>query len=334
MVFHRTETTSHPLEFIDADTVHERLDYPTLVEGLKSAHLNQQSALNDLLISQPGSGSDPNQLFIRSAWESGGSLGTKIITIYPNNRNHTEKPPIQALFILFDGEDGSPHAVIDGQALTALKTAGDSALGTHFLAKQNISTLLMVGAGAMAPHLIRAHLSMRPSCQHIKIWNRTAKRAEILAEALQAEFPSVEPVDDLATAVSSADLISCATMAETPLIRGEWLSPGTHLDLVGAYRPNMREADDEAVRRGTLHVDSRETTLGEVGELIIPIKNGVLSESDIVADHYQRCRGEHPGRLSESEITLFKNGGGGHLDLMTAKILMGQLNKNRRPPIS
>ncbi len=125
MVFPRTETTSHPLEFIDADTVHERLDYPTLVEGLKSAHLNQQSALNDLLISQPGSGSDPNQLFIRSAWESGGSLGTKIITIFPNNRNHTEKPTIQALFILFDGEDGFTVFCIDANRFWEMAAKDD-----------------------------------------------------------------------------------------------------------------------------------------------------------------------------------------------------------------
>lgn len=325
MALPHTESISHRPRFIDAKSVFEHLDYPTLVEGLKSAHLDQPGALDDLLLSQPGADSEHNQLFIRAAWERGGALGTKVITLFPDNPDCSAKPSVQALFLLFDGEDGSPQAVIDGQALTCLKTAADSALGTHFLAREEISTLLMVGAGALAPHLIRAHLSMRPSCQQVKIWNRTAERAMRLSDTLRGEFPNVEPVEDLASAVSSADLISCATLTEAPLIKGEWLSPGTHLDLVGAYRPTMREADDEAIRRGTLHVDSRETTVGEIGELIIPIKNGVLDESEIVADHYQRCRGEHPGRLSADEITIFKNGGGGHLDLMTAKIVMREL---------
>jgi ornithine cyclodeaminase len=178
----------------------------------------------------------------------------------------------------------------------------------------------MVGAGAMAPHLIRAHISVRPQIKRIEVWNRSSDRRDRLIASLRPEF-NIVATDDLQRSTSDADLISCATMTQQPLIHGEWLSPGCHLDLVGAFTLDMREADDTAMRRGQVFVDSRKTTIGEIGELTIPIKNGTLREQDVVADHYQLSGGDHPGRQDQDEITIFKNGGGGHLDLMTARYI-------------
>ncbi|HYE37754.1 ornithine cyclodeaminase family protein, partial [Methylocaldum sp.] len=152
-------------------------------------------------------------------------------------------------------------------------------------------------------------------------------------EALAGLRTPIHPTTDLEQAVRDADIVSCATMTTAPLIRGEWLKPGTHLDLVGAFTPEMREADDTAIRRAKIFVDSRETTIAHIGELCIPIREGVISEADILADHFELCRGMHPGRQSPAEITLFKNGGGGHLDLMTAHFILDRAgHKSRENP--
>ncbi|MBT8249962.1 MAG: hypothetical protein KJN81_06835 [Acidimicrobiia bacterium] len=263
-------------------------------------------------------------ILIRAAWQSGQALGVKLATIFPGN---TELPSVHGVYVLFDGSNGSPVAIIDGTWLTWFKTSCDSALAADYLARSDAGHMLMVGAGAMAPHLIKAHLSVRPSIKDVVIWNRTPERASELASALAAELDgvSVSAVTDLESAVGEADVISSATMTVDPLIYGDWLQPGTHLDLVGAYTPGMREADDVAIARTRVFVDSRDTTIGEIGELIDPIANGTITEADVLADLYQLCQGSLAGRTSDDEITLFKNGGGGHLDLMTAQFVMSQL---------
>ena len=182
----------------------------------------------------------------------------------------------------------------------------------------------MVGAGDLAPYLIAGHLTVRPSIQRIAIWNRSPARAETLAPRVEAGGRAVSATEDLEAAARQADLICCATRALEPLIRGAWLKPGAHLDLVGGYTPEMREADDEAARRAGVFVDSRWYTRGEVGDIDGPIASGAISEADIQADLFQLCAGDHPGRGDEGEITLFKNGGGAHLDLMTARHLLAQ----------
>ena len=282
-------------------------------------HREDAANLGDLLLSQQAEGGTTNHFMVRAGWQRGRALGVKMASVFPDNRAG-DLPAIQASYVLFDGTTGSPLASIDGNELTWRKTAADSALGSLRLAKVNCKTLLMVGAGAMAPHLIRAHISVRPKIKRIEVWNRSADRRDQLIASLQPEF-NIVATDDLQYAASNADLISCATMAQQPLIQGEWLSPGCHLDLVGAFTLDMREADDTAMRRGQIFVDSRKTTIGEIGELTIPIKNGTLREQDVVADHYQLSSGDHPGRQTEDEITIFKNGGGGHLDLMTARYI-------------
>lgn len=309
--------------FIDAERVHALLDYPSLVEAFQQYHREGVDALDDLLLTQPGQTDKPTHFFIRAAWQRQQAVGAKVITVFPDNETSgSGLPSVQAVYLLFDGKNGKPTAGIDGTAITYRKTAADSALGAKFLAREDSQTMLMVGAGAMAPHLIMAHRAIRPSIQKVFIWNRTPARAQRLADTLTLEGVDVTATADLEATARAADLISCATMSPTPLIKGEWLKSGTHLDLVGAFTTEMREADDEAVRRSKIYVDSRATTIGHIGEISIPIAAGVITEDDIQADFFDLCGGQHLGRESPDDITFFKNGGGGHLDLMTARFLL------------
>ncbi len=312
------------MHYLDGARIAKLVDFPTLITGLRRLHCEDTEALEDLLLEQPASSGETDRFFLRAAWQRGRALGAKVITIFPNNPKQTDKPSIQAVYLLFNGTDGSPQLGLDGTMLTWLKTASDSALGASFLARRDAATLLMVGAGAMAPYLIRAHRSARPSLQQVQLWNRSRGRAEELAAQLGRESITVTVVDDLASAVGGADIVCCATMSATALIHGDWLRPGTHLDLVGAYTPTMREADDQALRRGALFVDSRQTAL-DTGELAIPLAAGVIGEETIQADLFQLSRGEHPGRQNADQITVYKNGGGGHLDLMCARLIQDQL---------
>ena len=299
---------------------------PKLVEALQRYHLEDTEVVDDLLLSQAGGQRHRNPLLPPRRLAAGPcAMGAKLITAFWDNPNSTNGlPAVQAVYVLFDGANGQPLAALDGTALTLRKTAADSALGSRFLARADVATMLMVGAGALAPHLIMAHCAIRPSIERVMVWNRTRSRAEALAEKLAIGGVTLEVVDDLETAARGADLISSATMTTDPLIRGAWLRPGTHLDLVGAFKPDMREADDDALRCASIFVDSRQTTIEHVGELKIPLAAKVITEADILADHYDFARGRHAGRRGANEITLFKNGGGGHLDLMTARFVVAQ----------
>lgn len=314
-------TLPEPMIFIDAERVHALLDYPSLVDAFAASHCQDVDTLDELLLTQPTSSDGPTHFFVRAAWQREQALGAKLITVFPENVTISEGlPSVQAVYVLFDGANGKPLACIDGTALTYRKTAADSALGARFLAREDIETMLMVGAGAMAPHLIAAHAAVRPSIRRVWIWNRTLARAKALARTLKLENIEITPTRDLEVSARKADLISCATMSPTPLIKGAWLKPGTHLDLVGGFTQAMREADDDAVRAAIVYVDSRDTAR-RCGDVAAPIEAGVISEDDIVADLFQLCRGECEGREQADEITFFKNGGGGHLDLMTARFL-------------
>lgn len=306
------------MHFIDGSRVRD-VSYGYVVDGLARMHREKTPLFKDLLLQQSVESGSPNGFLVRAAWQYGAFLGVKMATVFPMNPAH-EKPAVQAVYVLFDGADGSPLASIDGTELTYLKTAADSALGSQLLSRVDSQRLLMVGAGAMAPHLIRAHASVRPALSEVTVWNRTAQRAERLVETLRGDF-DIRCTHDLEQAVKDADIVSCATMSQNPLIKGEWLSPGTHLDLVGAYTKDMREADDTVMRQGRIFVDSKNTTVKEIGELLIPIQSGVIDETDILGDLFELCRRDVKGRTDEREITVFKNGGGGHLDLMTARLI-------------
>ena len=301
---------------LDRAAVARLAPYGKLVDHLYRGHLDQPAHVRRVVYSPPGA----EQVFMGlPAWQPGESLGVKLVTVFPDNPAVSAIPSVQGVYALFDGSNGRPLAIIDGTELTYRKTSADSALGSRLLSRPDSRTLLMVGAGGLAPHLIAAHREVRPSLRRVLIWNRTRSKAETLAAAVGGEV-----ADHLEDAVSSADIISTATMTTEPLISGELLQPGTHLDLVGAFLPHCREVDDEVIRRATIFVDSRDAAVHECGDLVIPLGSGLITEDDIQADLFELCRGEHPGRQDQNQITLYENGGGGHLDLMTATFIRQQ----------
>jgi ornithine cyclodeaminase/alanine dehydrogenase-like protein (mu-crystallin family) len=298
---------------IDQERIDAVLTWPSLVEALDAGHRLGRGQTHDVLLEEGG-----DILLSRTAWKAGYGIGIKTVTGFFGNPARTPAlPSVQGVFVLFDHDDGRPLAIIDGAGITAWKTAADSALGSRYLSRPDARCLLMVGAGALARPLIRAHLSVRPVIERVLVWNRTPARAEALAAQLRAEGLAVEIAADLAVAVGQADIISSATRTERPVIEGAWLRSGTHLDLVGAFTASMREVDDAALRRGRMFVDARETTLDHIGELMIPIASGVIGRDDVVADLYDLAAG-FAWQRSAGDITIFKNGGGAHLDLMTA----------------
>ncbi len=218
------------------------------------------------------------------------------------------------------GETGEPLAVIDGTALTVWRTACASALAASYLAREDASHLVMIGAGALAPHLVRAHAAVRP-IKRVTIWNRTHGNAVKLAFGLAVGGIEPEIADDLEAAVAEADIVSCATLSATPLVHGKWLKKGAHLDLVGAYTPKMREADDDAVKRARVYVDTRAGAPKEAGDIAIPLKKGVLKASGIRGDLYELCRGKAKGRAKPTDITLFKSVGASVEDLAAAMLV-------------
>lgn len=319
------------VRFIDGEEVRNHLDYVSLVDALEEAHRAPPPQAERLLMTARAPGEEQDAFLIWPAWQEGEALGIKLVTSFPKNpRGSDGLPAIQALYVLFDGRDGRPLALIDATELTFWKTAADSALGARFLARADVACLLMVGAGALAPALIAAHRAVRPSLERVLVWNRTPEKAAALAERLKLEGLAAQPVDALEPAVREADVISAATGARTPLIRGAWLRSGTHVDLVGGFTPEMREADDEAIRRAQIYVDSRWFTLALAGDLSQPLTEGVIFDTDVRGDLFELARGGTSGRTDPAAITLFKNAGGAHLDLITAAHLIRQVEADRR----
>ena len=301
---------------VSAAEIDAALTWLPLVDAMFAAHAAPPARITDLHFPMaPG-----NSLLNRAAWIEGLGSGFKTVSVFAGNAARTPPvPTVQGVFVLYDEADGHVRAVIDGVAITRWKTVADSLLGARWLARRDARTLLLVGAGNISSTLARAYPLVLPSIDRILVWNRTRTRAEALSAAVGGEV-----ADDLATAVGEADIVSCATISTDPILQGAWLRPGTHVDLIGAFKPSMREADDEVFRRGRLFVDSRHTTIGEIGELISPMSRGVIGEADVLGDFYDYARGT-PGRLSQDEITVFKNGGGAHLDLMTALHILDRL---------
>jgi len=308
---------------LDSEKILSCLPFTTLVDELAAMHRQPIGLVDEMLMESTDSDENTSHFFIRTGWQPEKAAGAKIITVFPRNNQKREWPSIQAVYILFEGVNGTPIACLDGTALTWIKTATDSALGSRFLSRENVESMLMIGAGQMAPHLISAHCEVRPSLKQVRIYNRSTDKAEALGQSLTLRFPQIRfsATTEIEAAVREADLICSAVTVTQPVIRGEWLKSGTHVDLIGAYTADMREADDECLRRGSLFVDARETTINHIGELMIPLAQGVISESDVLADLSDLCQQVHSGRQSEDEITVFKNGGGGHLDLMCARII-------------
>lgn len=320
---------------ISAAEVDHALTFPGLVETLRTAFRDGavQPVRHHHAVERPDGAA--STLLLMPAWtdfhgaggSAGGHIGVKIVTVSPDN-NALGKPAVMGLYLLLNGATGEPQALIDGQRLTQWRTACASALAASYLAREDASRLLVVGAGALSPFLAKAHCAVRP-IESIRVWNRTLANAEKVAAGLRAEGLNASAASDLDAEIGEADIISSATITTTPLIKGALLRPGTHVDLVGGFTPAMRESDDDAIARSRVYVDTRAGATKEAGDIVQPLASGVLKPDAIVADLHELARGQKKGRESAAEITLFKSVGAALEDL-AAGIAVYRALKQRR----
>lgn len=307
------------MRVISAKEVEAALDFESLVERLRDMFRVGCEVPSRHHHTIPVAAEPDAALLLMPAWQENRHIGVKLVTVFPGNTKKS-LPSIMGVYLLLDGCTGKPLALIDGPMLTLRRTAAASALAASYLARPDSERLLMVGTGALAPHLVLAHATTRP-IKDVVIWGRHPGKAGQLAERLNRPGLRVTHSTRLEEVIHRVDIISCATLATCPLVRGEWLRPGQHIDLVGGFTTDMREADDEVVRRARIFVDSRAGATKEAGDIVQPIRNGVISENDIVADLFDLTRGLQAGRRANSEITLFKSVGTALEDLAAAQLV-------------
>jgi len=288
------------------------LDWLALTDALAAGHTLPKAEVEDVFLYRGN-----NTLLNRSAWIKGMGIAVKCATVFPDNKA-VDKPMIGGAVNLFSDDDGALVAILDFHLVTKWKTAGDSLLAARKLARPDSRNILIVGAGTVGASLYEAYSAAFPDAKFI-VWNRSPAGAKVFQKAM----PDVAIAEDLEAAVRAADIVTSATMSTEPLIKGAWLQAGQHVDLIGAYRPDMREVDDEALLKSRVFVDNVHTTVGHIGELKIPIAAGVIDAAHVVADYYAL---ETFTRRGDDEITLFKNGGGAHLDLMTSRYILDTWN--------
>jgi ornithine cyclodeaminase len=308
------------MRIVTAEDIASVLSYGALVDALAEAFRSDVAVpvRHHHTISQPGADAT---LLLMPAWTESGEryLGCKIVTVFPDNAK-LSRPSLYGQYLLMSGESGEPLAMIEGRALTAWRTAAASALASRYLSREDAAHLVIIGAGALAPHLVRAHAAVRP-LRRVTAWNRTKSRAISMAFGLAVTGIETEVTDDLEEAVRAADIVSCATLSPTPLIKGAWLKKGAHVDLVGSFTPRMREADDQAVKRARVYVDTRAGATKEAGDIVVPLKKGIIARNDIKGDLFDLCRGKARGRTGASQITLFKSVGSAIEDLAAAMLV-------------
>ncbi len=304
------------LRFYAADEVHAALDYAQLVDALERAfaaganvplrHVHQLDAADRLLL-MPAWGAD--------------DLGVKLVTVMPGNKSRGAAT-VHGLYVLLDRASGKPRALLDGEALTVRRTAAASALAARHLARADSDTLLVIGTGGLAPFMACAHHALRPQLRRVVVWGRDSDRTQALAQSLRQQGLPAVAATDLQLAVREAHIISCATTATTPIVCGDWLAPGTHLDLVGGFTPAMREVDDAAIARARIVVDTYAGALAEAGDVVAPLAAGVISRDRVVAELAELVRGTAHGRTNEREITVFKSVGTALEDLAAAALVV------------
>jgi ornithine cyclodeaminase len=300
---------------ISADQVHAALDWPSLVDALRAAFAAGATA--PVRSSYPVT-PEGDRLLLMPAWDGTG-LGVKIVTVFPGNRAHG-LASVGALYLLMDGTTGHPVALIDGEALTLRRTAASSALASTYLSRPDARTLLVVGTGALAPCMAAAHCAVRP-IERVLVWGRHPDRAKRTAGALAAQGLPATAIANLDAGLAEADIVSCATTAREPIVRGAHVRAGTHVDLVGAFTPEMRESDDDLVARASVFVDTRAGALKEAGDLVQAIASGIFAAERVRAELADLATGRHPGRRGRDEVTLFKSVGTALEDLCAARLV-------------
>lgn len=304
------------IRFYAADDVHAALDYGRLARALARAF----AAGAQVPVRHAHKLGDADTLLLMPAW-SEAALGVKLVTVMPAN-SARGVGTVQAIYVLLDRATGEPRALLDGDALTVRRTAAASALAASYMARADAQNLLVVGAGRLAPFMACAHYALRPALRRVFVWGRVGERAQSVAQWLRDQGLPAQVTDDLERSVREADIISCATTATAPVVRGSWLAPGTHLDLVGGFRPAMREADDAAVARARIVVDTFAGALAEAGDIVVPLAAGVITREQVVGELADLVRGTATGRTHAEEITLFKSVGTALADLAAAALVV------------
>ena len=307
------------VEVFDAEAIREATPWPALMEAISTALADPRAAAPDRHVHPlPLPGGVEGSLLLMPAWRSGEVIGVKAVTYFPTNAGGAT-PTVNAGYLLFDGRTGRLAAALDGDELTVRRTAAASALAARYLARPDTDRLLVVGTGQLAPAVALAHAHGR-ELRAVEVWGRNARRARDVARVLASAGLPATATEDLDAAVPRAGLVCCVTGATEPLIAGRLLQPGTHLDLVGSFRPDMRESDDDAVRRAAVFVDTR-AGARRAGDLARPLAAGVIGESEILADLADLVAGRHGGRAAPDQITLFKCAGFALADLVAARLV-------------
>jgi ornithine cyclodeaminase/alanine dehydrogenase-like protein (mu-crystallin family) len=298
--------------YISYESAIHLMSWSKAVDALRRGHLRPRAEVADVFL-----GPSDATLLSRSAYIEGLGYSVKAVTVMKNNASR-ELPTTQGAMMVYEPESGSLKAIIDSRLVTKIKTVSDSLLGAKLLARPDSKRALIVGGGVIAETLVYAYSELFPEIEQIAIWARRPEQAQKIVDGIGNLGTSIVVADSLEEHAKAADIISSATMAYEPVLKGDWISDGTHVDLIGAFKADMREADDALISKGSVFVDSRDTTLRHIGELLIPIAAGVIRETDIKGDFYDLIGAHQTARTSDEEITIFKNGGGAHLDLMIA----------------
>jgi len=305
---------------IDKKRLGELLDPASLVDALEEAFRGESSVPSRQHYAIRCPSGSTGTLLLMPAWQTGKHIALKVVTVFADNAARA-LPTVQGTVLLLDASSGTPVAMIDGTELTLRRTAAASALAAKYLARGDSSRLLMVGTGQLAPHVIAAHAAVRP-IRRVRIWGRDTRKARDLGERCATTGLEVSAVENLLEAIGWADVISCATMATDPLIAGRDLSPGQHLDLIGSFTPQMREADIEVLQRAEIFVDTYAGALAESGELIQALESGAIKRGDVLGELRELVRGDVAGRTSDDSITVFKSVGTALEDLAAAELAL------------
>lgn len=271
----------------------------------------------------PVPGGETGSLLLMPAWRSGHYLGVKVVGVFPGN-GALGKPTISGLFILADANTGEIVAHFDGAELTSRRTAAASALAASYLSRRDARRMVVIGTGRMARNLAQAYCAVRP-IEEIRVYGRSIDKVKNLIDDLEFLPVQFNIATDLPAALREADIVTSATLTTEPIIHGGDLPDGIHVDLVGGFRPDMREADDDVIKLvSSVFVDTREGAFKEAGDIMQPIAAGILTEESVASDLAGLCRGEHPGRIHTAEITLFKSVGTAVEDLAAAVAVFQQ----------
>ena len=308
------------MKVYDRENVASSLQYGILIEALRKAFSSKITTPERVQHTIKNKNGSDATLLLMPAWKIGEHIGIKIVSVFPENTTNNMSA-VHANYFLMNANDGKPVAVMDGSELTLRRTACASALAADYLVKKNVDTLLMIGTGNLAPHMIKAHCEVR-NYSRILIWGRNEEKAKRLALSLNIKDKEIVAKNDLKEAINVADVISCATLTQKPLIMGDWIKPGQHLDLVGAFTPDMAEADSKAIAMSKIVVDTYEGALSESGELINALKEGRIKKKHILSDLRELVLEEKNIRKDSNDITLFKSVGTALEDLAAAKLVI------------